>query len=104
MVFALAGDSTTTTFIVVALLSFAQGASNGTSLTGCQERDAVAGMPLQASGQLEFQQRHPQKRRRQLTLPEQFVTRPRAGPEPAFDQDDGRFRWKIRYFARLGDI
>ncbi len=67
------------------------GASNGTLSTDCQERDAVAGMPLQTSGQLEFQQRHPQKWGRQLTLPEQFVNRHRAGAEQAFNQGDGGF-------------
>ena len=45
----------------------------------------VAGMPYKATGEFKFQQGHPQKGGRHMALPEQFVNRHRAGPEPLLD-------------------
>src|SRR5579885_2359225 len=99
MVFALAGDSTMTSFVTRLGLSWRLAKrSVRMSRARGQERYPVAGVPLQASGELQLQQGHPQKRGRQLTLPEQFVNRHRAGAEPALDQAPRGFIRRIKGF------
>jgi hypothetical protein len=78
MVFAFAGDSTTTTFTVTLANYLYQ-------LQGClrvlKQGYSVARLAFQASRELKFQQDGGDDRGRQLALPDQFVNRDRAGPE-----------------------
>lgn len=116
MVFALAGDSTTTTFMNSSLQSLSRPArrqrGRHSAIRIGDQGDTAARMAFEAPGQLQFEQDRLHQRGRHLASPDHFVNRYRSRPQQLRDglarrsellvgRRPGRRAWEFRAFRLL---